>query len=313
MTITQVMYVLEVARCQNVSRAAERLFVSQPALSVQIRKLEEELGCELLRREHQGVSLTAAGKAFCAAAGPVETAWKSLQEETRFIKDAVCRQVRIGVGPRAFSNGLVDVIISFFDQHPETEVSFITDIGEDTLNALDARRMDLAIDRLPPAPLLHHRERFSLFELLTERQCILMSLEDPRSAWEEISFQSLQGGTVVSGPVGSPDDLVMQESCRNYNVWPSRVYRADNLDAVMSLIQRGKGVALGPRSFAKHYKVAAVPVAPPTDIGLFLICLRQNQKNSLVVQLNQYLQTFLSEHRLSACTETASIPRTPGR
>ena len=68
MTITQVLYALETARCQNVSKAAERMFVSQPALSAQLGKLEEELGCKLFRRGHQGVSLTAAGVSFCQTA-----------------------------------------------------------------------------------------------------------------------------------------------------------------------------------------------------------------------------------------------------
>ena len=64
MTIMQVLYVLEVARRGNVSKAAENLFISQPALSSQIRRLEEELGCSLFHREPQGVTLTAAGRAF---------------------------------------------------------------------------------------------------------------------------------------------------------------------------------------------------------------------------------------------------------
>ena len=72
MTITQVLYALETARCQNVSKAAERMFVSQPALSAQLGKLEEELGCKLFRRGHQGVSLTAAGVSFCQTAEAVE-------------------------------------------------------------------------------------------------------------------------------------------------------------------------------------------------------------------------------------------------
>lgn len=294
MTMTQILYVLEVARHQNVSKAAESLFVSQPALSAQIRKLEEELGCELFRREHQGVSLTAAGRTFCEAAGPVETTWKKLCEESKYLQNAVCRQVRIGVGPRAFSTGLVDALISFFDQHPETDVAFITDLRENSLTALEERQMDLAIDRLPPGPLFQHQERFSAFTLLKERQCVLLPLEDPRSAWESFPFEKLQGATVVSGSEGSLDDLVMRENCRKYGVRPGRIYRADNLDAVMSLIQRGKGVALGPRSFARRYQVAAVPVLPVTDVALCLICLRQNQRNSLVVRLRRYLHEYLS-------------------
>lgn len=293
MTIIQVLYVLEVARHQSISKAAERLFISQPALSAQIRKLEQELGCSLFRREHQGVSLTAAGKAFCKTARPVETAWKRLRQESLTLGDAVCRQVRIGVGARAFTNGLVDAVITFFDRHPETAVSLITDIAEHTLEALEEKRMDLAIDRLPPASMLRHRERFSILPLLSEPQCILLSPQDPRAAWTEFPFEKLQDNAVVSGPEGSLDDLITREYCRHYHVQPSRTYRADNLEAVISLIRSGKGVALGSPSFGSHYHVAAVPMVPADEAELCLICLRQNQNNSLVVQLGQYLRTYV--------------------
>ena len=297
MTIIQVLYVLEVARHRSISKAAERLFISQPALSAQIRKLEQELGCSLFRREHQGVSLTAAGKAFCKSAGPVETAWKHLRQESLTLGDAVCRQVRIGVGARAFTNGLVDAVITFFDRHPETAVSLITDIAEHTLEALEEKRMDLAIDRLPPSSMLRHRERFSILPLLSEPQCILLSPRDPRAAWPEFPFEKLQGSAVISGPEGSLDDLITREYCRRYHVQPSRTYRADNLEAVISLIRSGKGVALGSPSFGAHYHVAAVPMVPADEAELCLICLRQNRDNSLVVQLGQYLLSCVRARR----------------
>lgn len=153
--------------------------------------------------------------------------------------------------------------------------------------------MDLAIDRLPPASMLRHRERFSILPLLSEPQCILLSPQDPRASWTEFPFEKLQDNAVVSGPEGSLDDLITREYCRHYHVQPSRTYRADNLEAVISLIRSGKGVALGSPSFGSHYHVAAVPMVPADEAELCLICLRQNQNNSLVVQLGQYLRTYV--------------------
>ena len=71
--------------------------------------------------------------------------------------------------------------------------------------------------------------------------------------------------------------------------YPELAYRADNLEAAISLIRSGKGVALGSPSFEAHYHVAAVPMVPADDVELCLICLRQNQNNSLVMQLGQHL------------------------
>ena len=149
--------------------------------------------------------------------------------------------------------------------------------------------MDLAIDRLPPEEIEPRREHIIAFELLRERQCVLLSPQDPRSGLLELSFPDLNGSDLVSGPEGSLDDLIMKRACQTFGIEMARVQRADNLEAVMALIRCGKGIALGPESFAVRYHVAAVPMLPPTDVALNLLCLKQNAKNPLVQQLRQYL------------------------
>ena len=76
MTTTQALYVLEVAACRSMSRAAQRLYVSQSAISQQIQKLEQELDCALFTRTVTGLELTAAGENFCHQARPVIDAWQ---------------------------------------------------------------------------------------------------------------------------------------------------------------------------------------------------------------------------------------------
>lgn len=293
MTILQVLYVLEVAKQQNISKAAENLFVSQPALSLQIRRLEEELGCELFHREPQGVSLTAAGTAFCKDARLVQKAWERLQQGSASLRDAFCTRIKIGIGPRAISNGLLEQVSSFFDAHPESNVSFMTDISIDTLDALDEKRINLAIDRLPPPNMLRDMNRYAVFELFSEWQCILMSPDDPRAGLKELPFESLSGCAVITGSESSMDNRILEESCLEYGVSFSRIYRADDLNSIMSLVRSGKGIVLGPPSFAKKYHVCAVPMLPELHISLNLICLKENQSNPVVVQLKRFLKNAL--------------------
>lgn len=290
MTILQVLYVLEAARQNSISKAAENLFVSQPALSAQIRRLENELGCELFHREPQGVSLTAAGRAFCEDAKPVEESWQRLQEGSKRLGNAVCSHIRIGIGARAIANGLFDAILEFFAQHPDTEVTYITDIGENILNALETKQIHFAIDRLPPASMIAHPEHFAVFELFREKQCVLVSPKDPRLG-EIVGFplQMLNNCAVVSGPEHSMDDEILHMLCERHQIKVSKIHRADNIDAVMALVRSGRGIALGPESFARRYGVAAIPVLPETEIALNLICLKQNSQNPLIRQIEQYL------------------------
>lgn len=289
MTILQVLYVLEIAKHHNLSKAADSLYVSQPALSLQVKRLERELGCELFHREPQGVTLTAAGRAFCQDAKTVAKAWRQLQEGTKQLSGAVCREIRIGIGPRALASGMFDLTAAFFDHHPETEVTYLTDMGDHVIEALEEKRMDLAIDRLPPEEISPKQNNIAAFELLQERQCILLSPRDPRASLPELSFSDLGGSALVSGPEGSLDDLIMKQACQTYGVQMAKVQRADNLEAVMALIRAGKGLALGPASFAHRYHIAAVPMLPVTYVPLYLLCLKQNEQNPLVRRLRDYL------------------------
>ena len=294
MTIMQVLYVLEVARRGNVSKAAENLFISQPALSSQIRRLEEELGCSLFHREPQGVTLTAAGRAFCEDAKYVAESWRRLQEGTKLLRKAICSSVNIGIGARAVSNGIFEAVLEFFDRRPDIEVTFTTDIGGDMLEALEDKTINLIIDRLPMDSMISRPEHFFVFELLRERQCILVSKNDSRAGRTEgISFRELNNCAVVCGPEGSMDDELMRSLCLEHGVRASRIHRADNIDAVMALVRAGKGAYLGPESFAACYGVCAIPMLPETEIALNLICLRQNRDNPLVLQLEQYLKEYI--------------------
>lgn len=296
MTIAQVLYFLEVARMGNISRASESLFVSQPALSLQIKRLEEEMGCELFRREPQGVSLTDAGNVFFREAREVAGSWERFQEGIKLLGDVICDHVRIGIGARALSNGLFEAVVSFFERNPETDVTFITDIGDNVLDALEQKRIDLALDEMPPETMISHPERFHSVELLLERQCILLSREDSRASLEELPFASLQGSAIISGPEHSLDAELMRMMCEKHGVRMSKVRRADSVEAMMVLIRSGKGVALGPKSFARRYGVAAVPMLPETDAPLSLICMKQNSRNPLVVQTEAYLKEYIREH-----------------
>jgi len=148
MTITQVQYACEIARRGSMTRAAEQFYISQPALSEQIKALEIELGCALFQRSSHGTKLTEAGERFCKYAEPVISAWKTLEQNSAELKNKSHSRVHIGFGVRARSNGLFEPIMSFFDSHPEISVSFTTDMNENFPEAIEAGRMDIAIGRL---------------------------------------------------------------------------------------------------------------------------------------------------------------------
>ena len=143
MRFAQVQYVLEIARWGSMTKAAAQFYISQPALSEQIKALEAELGCVLFRRTPRGTELTEAGEHFCRAAEPAARAWKKLEQNYAELKNMRYSSVRIGFGLRARSNGLFEPVMSFFDGYPDVSFSVITDMNENFPEAVDARCLDI--------------------------------------------------------------------------------------------------------------------------------------------------------------------------
>ena len=297
MTIAQVQYVCEIAKRGSMSRAAEQFYISQPALSEQIKALETELSCILFRRTPRGTELTEAGELFCRYAEPAVKAWQKLQQNSAELKDLQYRSIRIGFGVRARSNGLFEPVVSFFDGFPDVTFTVITDLNENFAEAIDSGRADIAISRLYADQMTGLSERVVVLPLMQEPQCILMSREDPLCQSSSLPFRILDGKTVLCGPVGSGDDSEMKTMCEKNNIRVHRVLRADDINAVMTLVQCKKGYALGPVSFADYFGVAAVPLEPDTQVALNLLCRKEDQNSPLITGLRKYMESSLTEKK----------------
>ena len=288
MTITQIIYALETAQRKNISKAASALFVSQSALSQQLQKLERELGYQLFERTAHGLQMTAEGVLFCEEAQPLLEHWEQFQKTVRMDSTVKKRQLRICMGSRVYSNGLFQDVLRFFDDHTDLEVTFVTEAGRDFVAGLRDGSMDLALDRLPSEDM--HLSTLYSCNLVRETQCVLMAKDDPRAVKNSISIKELQGATMISGLENSSEDKILKEICRKNGVTLKRIFRSDGIETSMNLVRSGKGVALGPKSFADFYHVAAVELTPPVDITLKFICLKSSLKRNEILLFRDYLQ-----------------------
>ena len=299
MTIQQVLYVLEVASLKSVSQAAQRLYISQSALSQQLRRLEEELDYPLFSRTPHGLQLTPQGKIFCEEAAPVADQWRELVAKVGLNENANELRLRLGIGSRVYSNNLFTKIMAYFEQNPKLEVTFVTEAGRDVLESLRKGELDLALDRLPMEEQPENDQVFSC-PLIEERQCVLMDRKDPRAGLGSLTFRDLQGCTMISGLEDSAEDRSMKSVFRKYHITVNRIYRSDGIDTNMRLVRDGMGIALGPKSFADYFDVAAVPLDPETWVSLEFICMKNSLKRPEICRFRDYL--------LNICKERAAAP-----
>lgn len=298
-TMIQILYALAVEKYRNFSKAAASQFVSQPALSQQIKQLERELGYSLFVRSTHGVEITQEGRAFCANAKPLRESWMHFQEELNKASGKERRRLRIGMGSRVYSNHLFDSVVCFLDDHPELEATFVTEAGYDFVSDLEEGRLDLALDRLPPMPLRGGTEELSTEALIWEQQCILVAQSDPRAALKELRFSDLHGCTVITGLEDSMEDRMLHYDCQHSGMTFNRIYRSDGIETNMNLLRSGKGIIIGPASFAEYYGVVAVPLTPPIKTSLDFICLQKNVMRPEIVALRKYLMRICNDKESS--------------
>ena len=176
-----------------------------------------------------------------------------------------------------------------FDGHPDLEVTFVTEAGRDFLSDLKDGQLDLALDMLPPQPLVSAAGSFVHVPLVRERQCVLMAKEDPRSGMETIALRDIHGCTIITGLEDSIEERMLKFICQKHGVTLNRFYRSDGIETNMRLLRNGKGVTLGPASFAAYYGVAAVPIEPELSTSLDFICLEKNADRPETAALRKFL------------------------
>ncbi|MEU6282142.1 LysR family transcriptional regulator [Streptomyces sp. NPDC047028] len=181
-------YFVAVAEELHFTRAAEGLYVSQPALSKQIRALERQLGAELLRRDRHGVVLTAAGEALLPHARKVLAAWADGAAAVEAAKAAQRSTLTVGMSTSPGRGGLLPAIRSRFTAaHPEAIARLRQTSWEDPTAGLADGGADVAFVWLP----LPDEQRYAWTVLAEEARLVALPDTHPLAGRAEIDFADL--------------------------------------------------------------------------------------------------------------------------
>ena len=139
-----------VAKCGSLTRAADELFISQPAVSQAIKQLEGQLGCSLFNRTHRGMELSEQGGKQIfdiveKALGELDAAEEKLKE----INTTATGTIRISASDTIFSYVLIDKIAAYHEKYPDVRLNLINCITTETLELLKNNKCDIAFLNLP--------------------------------------------------------------------------------------------------------------------------------------------------------------------
>ena len=265
MELRHLRYFVAVAEELHFRRAAERLHVSQPPLSQQIRALEAELGVTLFERNRRRVELTAAGAALLTEARAILSHVDHAVDLTQRVARGEAGALAIGFVGSAMYGRLPDVVRAFHAERPAVQLRLREFPTGDALSALAEGRIDVGVVR--PAQV-----EAGIEIDVVQREEVLAALPagHPLAGRQAISLSDLGGEAFVMlarreapGLFGALDAAMVE-----LGVAPREVQEVTELRTVLGLVSAGVGVSVVPASVAGSERsgVVFVPLKgrPPT-------------------------------------------------
>ncbi len=269
MELRQLTYLEAVVREGGFGRAAEVLHVAQPAVSVQIRKLETELGVTLLARTTRHVALTHAGELFLVRARRALSELDAARADLARLSGAVIGRVRIGAIQALDPFDLSGALAAFHARHPDVELSLHSGGVRALVDDLAHERIDMALGPVPgelPPDIVAER-------LFTDELVLVTAPDHPAAGQASLGIDALRGDPFVCLPAGTGLRAVLDRLAAAAGFAPHVPFETANLPRLRDLVACGLGVALVARSVAEApgprvvvHAVAPEPIWRPVGL-----------------------------------------------
>ncbi|MFJ4156625.1 transcriptional regulator CynR [Pseudomonas sp. NPDC089752] len=258
MLARHIQYFLAVAEHHSFTRAAAALHVSQPALSQQVKQLEESLGAQLFDRSGRTTRLTDAGEVYLQY---VRRASQELQEAKRAIHDVsdLSRgSLRVAVTP-TFTSYLIGPLVEAFHSRYPGIILNLREISQERMEALllaDELDVGIAFEQA-------HAQDIEALPLLVETLALVVSRTHPLAENQSIGLQTLSAQALVllSGEFATREQI--DRYCRQHDIHPQVRMEANTISAVLEIVLRVKLSTLLPAAVAlAHDDLIAIALDP---------------------------------------------------
>jgi len=246
MELRQLEYLVGVADDRNFTKAAARMHVAQPGVSAQIRRLERELGHELLDRSGREIRPTAVGEAVIeharAALASIANARAVADEFSGLLRG----RVAVGMLSGCNSADVPRLLAEYHRRHPAVDISLSEAASHDLLAAVTARTIDLAIVSIGP----DDPEGIATQTIVDEAVVAVVRHDDPSATRSSITLSRLCERGLICLPRGTGIRTLLDNACTRQGLAPRIVFEATDLQIQAELAARGLGTAIVPISTA---------------------------------------------------------------
>lgn len=274
-------YFVAVAEERSVGRAAERLRMAQPPLSVQIRKLEAEIGAPLFHRGTRGMELTEAGQALLSRAREALALAAEGAEAARAV--AAGSRGRLSVGYMfVLAHAVLPRLVPELRRSlPGVELDFVELSG----STREARLLDRSVTAALCMPAIHHPE-IQVAQVGTQRLMLAVPVRSPLARLAAVPVSKLQGRALIGlpRPGHDPASSAVAALLRRHQVSMPIAGRVETVHSALSLVLAGEGLAILPAcaELGSPRGVVFRPFADAADTIEIAVCWRRDSPSPLI-------------------------------
>jgi DNA-binding transcriptional LysR family regulator len=271
MEVHQLRYFLAVVETGSFTAAADKCHVSQPSLSIQIAKLEDEAGGALLERHRSGARLTARGRLFWPRA---QEALRQLNDSLRDLAefDGLRRgEVTLGCLPTTGAYLLPPLLKAFRQRHPELTVVLREESSPRLVQALRDGDVDLAlVDEAGGGGTADLRA----YPLFSEPLLVAVPADHRLAGHGAVAVEALADEPLIVMKSGHGFRTIVLDFLERRGIVPNIVYESGGIETVQALVEAGLGISIVPRMVRKTAGPAYLALLPPTPTRTISLAVR---------------------------------------
>jgi DNA-binding transcriptional LysR family regulator len=264
MDFKKLQYFVEIATWGSFTKAAEKSFVAQPAISKAIQKLEGELQLTLFDRSDKSVVLTPEGRALLIHARAILSRVEEAHKEMEEFRGLEKGEIRIGLPSMFGSYYFPQIIKEFKKKYPALNISVVEEGTLQVQKLLERKEVDIGI-----IVLGEDQEQHEVVPLLKEEMVVCLPIEHPLASRSTIKLQELLTEPLVLFKEGYFQRKLIMEASQYASVLPNITFSTNQLSLIKSLVSEGMGITLFLRMVIKQdHNLVPVSLDPPVFLHL---------------------------------------------
>lgn len=285
MEIQQLYYYMELCKQKNFTEAGYACNMTQGALSKQIRKLENELGITLIRRNTRKFELSKEGEIFLSYAkkmtGTCEEMLKNVQKN---------QEIKIGCMPVLAPYHFARLVADFRKEYPDIKLVIDERIASEIQENSD--RYDFLILR---ENMMEDQKKFRFSPLYDDKLCAVLYEKHPLYGRDRLQLKELKDDVFIFPERGSGSYEVFYKSCEKAGFEPKIAFEFPQANTIMSFVSEGVGVTITFSTVYREAKCAGVKMIPLEDELHSVISLFYRKNKPLDYAKKQFLN-YVREH-----------------